>query len=253
MPYRPFPEGGSDDHLRLSTHSRSLRWSWPVMRGRPEDFWHKQLAAKEPAALLASVAPTGFAGVCVDRKMCADMGRNDEAGLTALLGPPSLVSPNGRYAYFDLADYTRNQRAQYTSEEWERRCEAERRPVVGLFGRGFMQTFELMPKDGRWCGAKGELVLHNFADVPRKVTLRLKCRTGFPAPSTLTLEGAVEGRVSVSDGDGEFEQVVTVGPGRNVVRVRCDAPPFNGQSRRIFRVIDLRLEPADEPRPVAAK
>ena len=52
LPYVPFPENPpvqqmSDyDHLRGALHSRTLKWSYPTMRGRWGDTWQRAIAQK---------------------------------------------------------------------------------------------------------------------------------------------------------------------------------------------------------------
>jgi hypothetical protein len=68
LPYVPFPEGGSVggtgpyDAVRPYLHSRSLRWSFGAMSGRPED-WPAELASAPPTTLLPALATAGFAGL----------------------------------------------------------------------------------------------------------------------------------------------------------------------------------------------
>jgi phosphoglycerol transferase len=55
---------------------------------------------------LPIVSSLGFQGVWVDRLGYDDHGAQVERELTQLVGPPALVSVNGRFAFYDLRSYT---------------------------------------------------------------------------------------------------------------------------------------------------
>jgi hypothetical protein len=108
LPYLDFPEAVpvarmiDYDPLRLYLHSGRLRWSYPTMRGRPGDLWVRDLSGRPPAAMIAALTQTGFAGIVVDRFGYDDGGRAIEASLGSQLGPPRMISPNDRLSFFAL-------------------------------------------------------------------------------------------------------------------------------------------------------
>ena len=56
-------------------HTRSVRWSYGAMKGRPAD-WAAELVGVPVADLVSRLAAAGFDGVYVDRFGYADDGRN---------------------------------------------------------------------------------------------------------------------------------------------------------------------------------
>ncbi len=110
LPFVEFPEVKAPqkmmtyDHARGYLHSRTLRWSYGSMKGRPASEWQKELAALPPAEMVQRLREAGFRGVYVDRFGYADHGAALEAELTRLLGPPRAESPNRRLVYFDFGE-----------------------------------------------------------------------------------------------------------------------------------------------------
>ena len=105
LPYVPFPEtltpGMFDyDEMRGYLHSRDLRWSYGIVKGRPEDR-NGALAAEETPALVRDAAAAGFAGIYVDRNGYPDRAAKLERELRAALGTP-VVSPDSRLMFFEL-------------------------------------------------------------------------------------------------------------------------------------------------------
>jgi hypothetical protein len=246
MPYRVFPEGGSYDHLRLSLHSHHLRWSYPTMRARPADFWHKDLASLAPETLLPRLIFAGFRGVCIDREGYPDWGKALEAKLLQESGAAPLVCQNQRFSYYALDGYAEKLRGQYSAEQWQVRLDEARYPVIVTWAKGFQQSAEMLPVDGRWCTADGVMELHNLGTEPRRVSLDLSLRTGHPEPATLKLDGMdLHGELTVHDKDGRVVETIVVPPGRHALHFRCDALPVNDNARRIFRVIDFKVRPLE--------
>jgi len=103
LPFGTFPESIDDyDLVRPYLHSRTLRWSYPAMRGREGDTWARNLSALRPADLLVALRQSGFSGILIDRDHYSDRGANIEAGMTALLGRSPEVSRDGNLAFFRL-------------------------------------------------------------------------------------------------------------------------------------------------------
>ena len=110
LPYLAFPEGG--DHYAMHDydplvgylHSRHLRWSYGAMKGRPTD-WAMRTAGLPTSRLLPRTAAAGFDGIYLDRFGYPDRGARLETQLRRIVGPPALVSRDGRLAFYDLRSY----------------------------------------------------------------------------------------------------------------------------------------------------
>lgn len=112
LPYQPFPEGPylvnnmiDYDHIRLSLHSDSLRWSYGGVKGRPETDWPSLLTNLSTAEMVKRVAATDFAGISIDRQGYADNGKKIEADLNSTLRIKPVVSSKGTYSFWDLSKY----------------------------------------------------------------------------------------------------------------------------------------------------
>lgn len=253
MPYRCHP-GDGYDHLRMSIHSTKLRWSYPTMRGRPADYWHKDLAARPVEEMLPRLALVGFEGICVDRGAYPDRAAALEKQLIGLLHVRPSESTEGRFAYYSLAGYVQRLHSDFTTAQLQELEDAALHPVLPLWAHGFMQTAEICPAGGRWCGASGTLNLYNGGTAPRTIRLTLKLRTGFSDPSTLVIGGPLLNRtLTVNDKQGELIELVDVPPGRHAVTFRCDAHCLGGSSHRVFRVEDFQIAPMGQPLPQAGK
>ncbi len=106
VPDMIYPEHGwvhkmdSFDHFRAYLHSKSLRWSFGMMRGRAGQIIHDVMANLPTAKMVRTVAGAGFQGIYVDRKGYADHGAALEKELSALLKTDPMVSPRGDLSFF---------------------------------------------------------------------------------------------------------------------------------------------------------
>ncbi len=129
LPYAPFPESGwinrmgGWDLLKGYLHSKTLRWSFGTMTGRPEATWANQFNEPLDQAVQA-LAFAGFEGIYIDRYGYSDRALRMESELDSLLHESPLVSGDGRLAFFNLTSFAESLRARYTPEEWQARQKA---------------------------------------------------------------------------------------------------------------------------------
>jgi phosphoglycerol transferase len=111
LPYVPFPENPpiynmtEYDHFRGYLHSKHLRWSYGVMRGREGDRWLRSISAKPIPELLDAVSLKGYAGIYVNRTGYPDRAERVESELSRLLGVTPVISLDGDLAYYSLQGY----------------------------------------------------------------------------------------------------------------------------------------------------
>jgi phosphoglycerol transferase len=109
LPYMPFPEGPCIgevqryDPARGYLHSRTLRWSFGSMKGRPTATWHQDVAGKRAAEMVKVLSAAGFSGIFIDRFGFADRACQLEAELRSLLGTRPLVSADQRFSFLAMA------------------------------------------------------------------------------------------------------------------------------------------------------
>ena len=135
LPYVPFPESSAVTGLLASEqlvpylHTSTVRWSNGGIKGRPTADWPGQLAhyGDEHAAMLAVLA--GFDGILVDRRAAADGGVALETALKPTDASPE-VSPNGRFAFYDLASEAAALTERENSEQMAAAAALITNPVV---------------------------------------------------------------------------------------------------------------------------
>ena len=93
------------EHFKAYLHTKTLRWSYGAMNGRPGDSWQFSVAAEPADRLLSDLAGQGFRGIYIDRAGYADNGVLVEKQLEAALGERPLSDGSGRLLFFDLSGY----------------------------------------------------------------------------------------------------------------------------------------------------
>jgi hypothetical protein len=183
LPYVPFPEGYGSISTSISApnttfdttyelgrgyiHSKSLRWSYAPMKGRPAD-WQGQLAAKPLYLSLAAAAEDGFQGLWVDPHGYDKAIRKRLAPLLGkVLGVPPLVSPAHDLLFFDLRPFAAGL--------------ARRHATAQLAALRFATLYPLRTA----CETSDELELINPSRSPRAATLSMELSAGAEAPSKL--------------------------------------------------------------------
>lgn len=126
MPYCSFPEMGSMhnmvdyQHFMGYLHSKALRWSYGVIRGREGDSWHKRVADLPVEERLQLLALVGFNGIYVDRRAYTlDEQKKLENVLEKQLGIKPLESIDGNLLFYSMLPYKENLLRNYTKEEQE--------------------------------------------------------------------------------------------------------------------------------------
>jgi phosphoglycerol transferase len=117
IPYVPFPEPGpinravDYDEMLGYVHSRHLRWSAGALVGRSTD-WAAAASELPLAQMLEEVAAIGFSGVYVDTFALPPGGERIISGLHSELGVAPLISPEGRFYFFDMRRYDERLRSR---------------------------------------------------------------------------------------------------------------------------------------------
>jgi len=139
LPYVPYPENSFKgmypyDHFRAYLHSRSLRFSYGVMKGREGDAWQRRTISLSLDEFLEALAFNGFQGIylnrtglfdytrtgrigihvqdSLDRQGFPEKGENLEQKLCAKLQCVPLVSQDKKLVFFSLEKKTKEKRGQ---------------------------------------------------------------------------------------------------------------------------------------------
>lgn len=231
-------------------HSRRLRWSYGVVRGREGDRWQRQVAALPVDEMLDTLCLAGFRGLWLDRRGYADRGAQTESGVSRALGASPLVSADGRCSFFDLGKRERGLRARLSSREWAAREHLALRGTFANWGEGFYGLEEAPGRTWRWCSGQGVLTLDNTSEETRHLTMRLRWHTA--RASRVRLEGPLaRTEMTVDEAGAMLSTRLVVPPGRHDVVFACDGPPVEapGDSRRLVLCVeDFHLENASPNR-----
>jgi len=115
FPYLPFPEAELDvppygmvdyDPLRGYLHSDDLYWGYGGTRGRAAD-WQKQVVQQATPKMLDAITAVGFDGLWIDTLGYPNHAEVIIAEVQDATGESPIVSPNGRFVFFDLREYQR--------------------------------------------------------------------------------------------------------------------------------------------------
>lgn len=250
LPVVAFVEGEAShgclgyDPARGYLHSRGLRWSYGVARGREGDLWQRRVASLAAGEMVDTLCFSGFAGLWVDRRGFAEDGAVIVADLSSALGTPPLASGSGRFVFFDLLARAQALRQRLSRQEWAMREDASLHPVLAAWEEGFYGLEGSGAGAWRWCSGEGRLgVLHRSPRI-RRATMRM--RLVAPGKERVTIEGLGSREEVVADEKGgTCEITMEVPPGRHWLTFSCPASPVAapGDSRRlVFRVHDFTLE-----------
>ncbi len=249
LPHMPFPENPPVHHVRHYDlfvgylHSKNLRWTYGAMRGRGADAWQSQMVAKPVNEMVKSLAFAGFGGIYVDRYGYADRGAGLEAKLFELLATPPITKDDQRVTFFNLTEFTRRLREQYTAEEWQAKQESALQILTLRWTGGFSNLESSPEQNWRWCSSKGELHISNSGT--QRVLLEMSLATGFEEFSNLQIDSPWLSEQLKINGAGQlFSRIVTIPAGRHVIRFSSDAGRINAPSDPrvlVFRVTNFRL------------
>jgi hypothetical protein len=246
LPFSTFPEPPSlermsgYDPLRPYLHTRSLRWSYPVMRGRGGDEWIRQLSQRDPESLLEGVSDADFGGVLIDRDGYPDGGSAIEAALRRDLGRAPMVSASGRLSFFSLADYNRLRHGAESSEAAARRRTLTTHPLVLNWGAGFYEMERELSRTFRWSEARSALLIENDTPAVRQVSLGMTLAAAQP-PAQLMMDGdLLSADIRLVDGGVRFARTIDVPPGRHLIRFVCSGKRANAPNdpRTMFWMVE---------------
>jgi phosphoglycerol transferase len=115
LPYLPFPEAELDvppygmvdyDPLRGYLHSDELYWGYGGTRGRAAD-WQAQVVERATPRMLDAITAVGFDGLWIDTLGYPNHAEEIIVEVEDATGETPIVSPNGRFVFFDRRGYQR--------------------------------------------------------------------------------------------------------------------------------------------------
>jgi|GEM_PF-203185 len=251
MPYVKFPESprveGMADYEQAVgyLHGRALRWSYGSMYGRYWDSWQAHISGMPVDEMLRALAFAGFEGIYLNRFGYADHGAALEKELERALGVEPFVSGDRRVVFFAMRGFNNRLRGEYAPEEWRRASEAVLSPIGAQWGDGCSSLERDQRQNWRWCSSEGKLWLENPSHETKKVRMEMVVATGQAEPSRFRLESPlIAWEAEVGSEGQKLSRVVSVKPGRHLIRFHSDARPLivAGDPRDlVFRIVDFGL------------
>ena len=267
VPHQSYPEGGPSaggkplnySPLRPYLHSRSLRWSYPAMRGRSADAWAQKIATLPAADLVRAASDVGFDGILVHRAGYPDEGARIEGELAAALPSATRATGTG-LSFFSLVEHNREALAGVPAEVRTLRRELAAHTLVSRYTSGFYQVENGPHHPFRWSSGTGIIEVENGASFERLLKITMEVKAATP-PMTLTFGGDLPAEtVTVDDAGVTFERTLRLHPGRNTIRMSGEGKPAiaPGDPRRLIWRLEnpvleevwRRLRAAPHPNPL---
>jgi phosphoglycerol transferase len=255
LPYDPFPESPpvnqmqDYDQIRGYLHSRSLRWSYGAIKGRPTDQWIASVSRKRLDQMLSEIATAGFAGIYIDRFGYVDRATQLETQLRVLLETEPIVSPDGRWSFFRMNSSRVAAIRDLMTPDKQAHMERLLSPMTVQAGTGCWPREGTEQDHWNWCDSQGELVITNPRDEIRKIIVEARLITGHQKPSELTVSGpGFSRKLMVSTAETVLRQEFSVHPGQSTVRIESKAAPViaPGDSRHlVFQINNVRYREVD--------
>jgi phosphoglycerol transferase len=257
LPYLRFPESGAlpatklmdYDPLRPYLHSRTLRWSYPTMFGRPGDAWTSAVSDQAAPELVRTLSDVGFDGILVDCDGYVDGGAAIIAALNAVLGAGSGKRETDRQVFFDLRPAKEKAFAGAAPGERERRRQDALNLPLLLWLDGFFPPEHDPGTTFRWCAGDCAIEIDNPGARDARVTLSMRVSAAQP-PALLRVTGDVWDEAITLGPDGAvISRTLRVPAGRHLIRLRSDGGPVIAppESRHlVFRVDEASLRRAEE-------
>ena len=114
LPFIPYPENGPYENMKDYEqfhgyiHSRKIRWSYGVIKGREGDTWWKSFSDKSYQNQIKTLQDAGFSGLLINRNGYKDNGREIEAFISEFLNVKPLISNNEKLSFFKLNPKLKN-------------------------------------------------------------------------------------------------------------------------------------------------
>jgi phosphoglycerol transferase len=251
LPFDPFPETPpihqmSDyDEVRGYLHSTTLRWSYGAMKGRPTSNWLAAVSSEPVDQMLLTIVGAGFGGLYIDRYGYPDSAAALESHVASLLGSQPIVSEGGRLSFFPLDGKAVMSLNQQVPPERRADLENALHPILADPGQGCWDKEGSDADNWRWCGRHARIDVVNAYTSERRIVLDATFATGYPADSTLTIEGSgIQQKLTINSTGTHWQAVLTVPPGEQAIKLSSDANQVlaPGDPRDMFfRINNFRI------------
>ena len=159
-------------------------------------------------------------------------------------------SSNGRWVFFDMAQFAATWRKSFNDTEWQQAQEKTLYPVIPAWTGGFSFASGLEPDTVRCCRSRGRLELSNSSHRARKCRVTMTVQTWYPQAAHLVLKGlGIEETHVVSCQPRKVCLTCVVPTGRHAIMFDCDAaqaPADQDPRERVFMISRFAIEDIDQ-------
>lgn len=227
LPYMPFPEAPPAFKLapyapvRGYLHSRTLRWSYGGVKGRPRADWQAAATDRPVPEVLASIVAAGFDGLWLDTSGYPD--GSYEQQVRDVLGEPAIDRQS--VLLYDLRTVRASLGVALGAGQVASVRPLVLSPVRHTFGSGFEKY--VAPDGIHWWQAEGqeaELVVTNPLPTPRLAVVQIQLETASPGPYRAVVMSVGAQDEVRTDAGTDLNHRVVLPAGRTVIRIRTNAP-----------------------------
>jgi phosphoglycerol transferase len=250
FPIMVYPENGPDNSLADYgefigyLHTSTLRWSYGAMKGRSQGDWQTGTFSNLPVGTqMVALAAIGFRGVWVDRDGYTDHGNALEASLTAMLGPPTLVSSDQRMAYYDLGAALGR---LFSAPDPGLRSSLAAGVLTAtdeVYGPGFNPPDTSGATLGRWGGQLATLTLTNVTGHDQAVDLTATVSGSGPGTLDVAAGGAATRLTLIGTDAAPLHLGLRLAPGVTRVVFRTGAPASPDAPPPAFHLAGVQVAP----------
>lgn len=250
LPYVSFPENPpvykmiDYDHFKSYLHSNSLRWSYGAMKGRATSDWLKDASASDTTKLLEKLSFAGFQGVYIDRYGYEDGGEQIEKEISEILERQPLESEDKRKSFYNLEQYNKNKRSQYTDKQWGILQYNALHPVIVEWKNTIVEGTK--ESNWRWFPNQAVLTLNNTSDKEQIISLDMSLSSGESVLSSFSIKSDFfEDNLMISSEEKKYLNKLTVPPGKHDILFHSSANRIHAPEDPrylVFKVVDFKWE-----------
>jgi phosphoglycerol transferase len=228
LPYVHFPESppvaGTGPYNQITgwLQSDDLRWSFPTMWQRPQD-WAGQTSYLPTRTLLDAISAAGFDGIWIDRHGYVGQNPLLIPELQKMLNEQPVSSPDGRYVFFDLRRFAARLRAHTAPAKLAALRQAVLHPPGSYVSAGFYGG----GPDGTSTWAVNYVTMQatNSTGRPRRVVFYTQVHSATPGNFTLSItlpDGQVK-KFPFNQRQRLIEFPLTLPPGTSAINLASNA------------------------------
>lgn len=229
LPYKKFPETGpinkmNDYHLLTGfLHSKTLKWSYGAVKGRPADLWNEWVSNLPLSQRLKVLSIVSFEGVYVDWRAYSLKDREmlDKQLRDYLHVIPLNSNDEGNLSFYNMNKYNAAYRNKYSHEE----LQELRDKLLNIRFVGTSGVYGTEKRDGgtfNWVQNKGSFSINSYED-SSIVTLTIKAMAPTGPCNFIVDCSGKKHKFELGPEIRELKIPLKVSKGMNIIKFSTDA------------------------------